>query len=138
MILYLLDTNIISEPARPQPDRGVLVKLDEHADEIAIATPVLHELQYGVARMALGRKRERIAQYLHDVVSRLPVLPYDDAAAVLHAQERAALESCGLTPTFVDGQIAAVATHHNLTLVTRNTADFSELPGLTLENWFTM
>ncbi|PMY00533.1 VapC toxin family PIN domain ribonuclease, partial [Pseudomonas sp. GW460-13] len=42
----------------------------------------------------------------------------------------------GFTLPFVDGQIASVAIAHGLTLVTRNTKDFSELTGLRLANWF--
>ena len=41
---YLLDTNIVSEPARIRPDAGVLSRLRRHRDDVCIAAPVLHEL----------------------------------------------------------------------------------------------
>ncbi len=40
MIRYLLDTNIVSEPAKPHPNTSVIAKLSEYADELAIAAPV--------------------------------------------------------------------------------------------------
>ncbi|MEK8020697.1 MAG: PIN domain-containing protein [Candidatus Parabeggiatoa sp.] len=47
LLLFLLDTNILSEPIRPKPNQNVLDRLDEHQDEIATATIVWHELLFG-------------------------------------------------------------------------------------------
>ena len=49
------------------------------------------------------------------------ILPYDDGAAEWHARERARLSSKGLTPSFVDGQVAAITVVNGLILVTRKT-----------------
>jgi tRNA(fMet)-specific endonuclease VapC len=77
-----------------------------------------------------------IASFLNDIVSRtMLILPYDDRAAEWHARERARLASKGLTPSFVDGQIAAIAKVNGLILVTRNSADFKPFSGFKLENW---
>ena len=64
------------------------------------------------------------------------LLPYDSEAARWHAVERARLGRAGLTPAFVDSQIAAIAATRNLTLVTRNTRDFECFDGVRLDNWF--
>lgn len=66
----------------------------------------------------------------------LLVLPYDGEAARWHARERARLERLGLTPAFVDGQIAAVAAVRGLVLVTRNVRQFEAFTDLRIENWF--
>lgn len=80
-------------------------------------------------------KRIREA-YLRDVVrGAFPNLAYDEAAATWHGEERARLESLGHTPPFVDGQIAAIAKVHGLTVVTTNDKDFSGFKGLAVENW---
>ena len=63
------------------------------------------------------------------------ILPYDEQAAEWHAKERARLASLGQMPSFVDGQIAAIAKVNGLVLVTRNTSDFEKFSGLKLENW---
>ncbi len=133
---YLLDTNVVSEPLRPKPRRGVLRKLRRHEEEIAIPSLVWHELLFGVARLPASRKREVIERYLEEVVlSSMPVLDYDREAAEWHAVERARLASRGETPAFVDGQIAAIAAVNDLTLVTLNTRDFSRFDGLAVVSW---
>lgn len=125
-LTYLLDTNILSEPLKPRPDPQIIAALQLHAEACATASVVIHELFYGCYRLSPGRKRQYIESYLHDVVlATLPVLPYSPAAAQWHAAERARLEQSGLTPPFVDGQIAAIAQAHGLILVTRNLADYA-------------
>ena len=134
---YLLDTNIISEPLRPAPNQSVLERLKRYEAEIAIATVVWHELLYSLYRLPNSAKRSAIEQYLNEVVApTIPVLPYDTQAAQWHAAERARLAGLGHTPSFADGQIAAIAQVNNLILVTANTSDFSIFQDLQVENWF--
>ncbi len=65
----------------------------------------------------------------------LTVLGYDDAAAAWHASERARLTGSGKTPSFVDGQIAAIARVNALVLVTANVRHYESFEGLTIEDW---
>ncbi len=132
---FLLDSNILSEPARRRPDSRVQSRLDAHKHEVCTAAPILHELQYGLARMPDGVRKQRLARYLKRVLL-LEILPYDRDAARWHAEERARLTRRGRTPPFVDGQIAAVAATNGLTLVTGNTGDFDDFTNLSVENWF--
>ena len=135
---YLLDTNIISNPLRPQPSLGVLSNLKQYGQAVAIATVVWHELLYGLHRLPPSARKKAIAQYLDQVIApNMPILPYDTPAAQWHATERARLVSQGQTPAFADGQIAAIAKVNDLILVTANTADFKLFEGLKIENWFT-
>lgn len=57
-----------------------------------------------------------------------------DHGPFLDAEERARLSKTGLTPSFADGQIAAVAAVNDLTLVT-DVADFENFDGLRIERW---
>ena len=134
---YLLDSNILSEPSRLSPNLNVQSRLRAHRYEVCTAALVLHEMCYGLARMPGGKRKQELTHYLAQAVSQpLTILPYDREAALWHAEERARLVSQGRTPAFVDGQIAAIAIVNNLTLVTRNTHDFADFAGLTVENWF--
>ena len=135
MLRYLLDTNIISEPARPSPNRQLLEKLEANADTLAIASPVWHELLFGLQRLPASSKRARIESYLFGSVANLPILPYDSVAAEWHAVQRARLEAKGRVTSFGDGQIASVAHIHGLILVTANLAHFEAFDGLQIENW---
>ena len=133
---FLLDTNVVSEPLRPAPNRQVLDHLRRHQTEIAIAALTWHELWFGCERLPQSVKRTAIETYLNEVIAvSMPVLAYDERAAEWHAAERARLRAVGKTPSFVDGQIAAIAVVHELTLITLNGVDFQDFAGLTATNW---
>jgi|SRR6056297_265869 len=133
---YLLDTNVLSEPLKIQPDCMVMERLKEHQDHIVTATVILHELYFGCYQLPSSRKKETIKTYINEVVTaNLPLYPYNEDAAEWHARERARLQSTGRTPPFVDGQIAAIAFINDLILVTRNTSDFQLFSDLQIQNW---
>lgn len=133
---YLLDTSIVSAPISKKPDAAIIQQLEDHGPECAIASPVWHELTYGCRRLPKGKRRAALDSYLRDVVrASFPVLPYDEAAARWHGEERARLEALGRPSPFVDGQIAAIAHANELILVTTNTKDFVRFKELTVENW---
>ena len=133
---YLLDTNVLSESVKTSPQKSVLKLTERHQREIVTAAPVWHELFYGCQRLSGSRKREILETFLHDVLKpNMIILPYDERAAEWHAKERARLTSLAQMPSFVDGQIAAIAKVNSLILVTRNTSDFKKFSGLKLENW---
>ncbi len=111
-------------------------KLELHQAEIATASPVWHELQFGCKRLPESRKRATIERFLAEVVwPNLEIFVYDESAAEWHATQRALLCKVGKAPSFVDGQIAAIARTNQLVLVTRNTSDFLEFSDLEIENW---
>jgi len=135
-IEFLLDTNVVSEPLKPQPSAGIMRRLRRHDGEVAIPSLVWHELRFGCARLAPSRKRRAIERYLDDVVQGcFPIFDYDGDAAAWHAKERARLESAGVAPPFVDGQIASIAGIHGLTLVTADKSHFSRFKGVRVVNW---
>jgi tRNA(fMet)-specific endonuclease VapC len=147
MIRYLLDTNVVSEPVKPEPSEAVLSRLRERSGEVALPSVAWHELVYGARRMDEGRRRDYLLEYLREVVRpSMPILPYGAAAARWHGRARARLEAEGRPTSFADGQIAAIAATEDLTVVTENTSDFepfaelSEMGvfegGIRLENWF--
>jgi len=134
---YLLDTNIISEPLRPLPNANVMTQLIEAKSTVAIASIVWQEVLLGCYRMPDSKRRRAIEAYLQEEVKvKLPILPYTQEAAEWFAKERARLIPMGLTPSYADGQIAAIAKVNNLILVTRNVADYANFQDLAIENWF--
>jgi tRNA(fMet)-specific endonuclease VapC len=136
-VIYVADTNIVSEIMRPRPNHNVQVQWQQHNTQIAITTVTWHELLTGTRLMSHSKRREAIHSFLFDTLQvTAPILPYDQTAAEWHAYERARLSQLGRPPSFSDGQIAAIAATNDLTLVTRNVADFAGFAGLTIENWF--
>lgn len=136
MIRYLLDTNVLSQAVLARGDRGVLARLETDYRSCGVPSPVVHELTYGFERLEPSAKRRLLEEFVRDAVCRgLPILPYDESAAVWHAAERARLERRGRTPSAADGQIAAIAAVHGLTLVTANLRHFADFDGLRVEDW---
>jgi tRNA(fMet)-specific endonuclease VapC len=135
-IRYLLDTNVLSEAIKSHPDEQTLERLSEHDGELATCSVVWHELSYGAARLAGSKKRRAIEAYLEEAVRGiLPILPYDQEAATWHAQERVRLSKRGRPPSAADGQIAAIASVNELTVVTANVKDFRRFKDLVVEDW---
>jgi toxin FitB len=125
---FLLDTNVVSEWTRPQPDATVvswLAGVDE--DRVFLSVVTLAELRYGIERLALGRRRTRLEEWL---TGELPlrfegrVLPIDHAIADGWGKVAARSEAQGKPMDSIDAFLAATAEVHGLMLVTRNSADF--------------
>jgi tRNA(fMet)-specific endonuclease VapC len=134
---YVLDTNTLSVLENVPYHPVVAQRINAHQHEIAITSVTWHELWYGYHRLPASQRKERVRNFLYDVeLLQLPVLPYGEAAAAWFAEERARLSLLGKTPAYADGQIAAITAVNQLTLVTRNTPDFTPFHHLTLQNWF--
>lgn len=101
-----------------------------------MASVVWHELLFGVARLPDSRRKGNLQDYLATVVApSFPILPYAEAAAEWHAEERARLAALRQTPSFIDGQIAATAHVHGLVLVTANLGHFERFEHLEVIDW---
>ena len=87
-----------------------------------------------INRCEAGRKQVAAYGWLHrniETLIKLPILPFDDAAADAFHRLRDARVRVGT----MDLKIAAICIAHDATLLTRNLVDFEEVPGLPLENW---
>lgn len=138
--LYLLDTNIVSEPTRKNPDSKVVSNIDEKSLFSVICAPVWYELQKGVEILPEGKKKEILWNYNNDYIRTIyPILPYDEHCATLQADIFARMLKNGTPVSTSNAQIAATALANNLIIVTRNTKDFEPIQkefSLCVENWF--
>lgn len=136
-MIYLLDTNVLSEGVRPEPDSRVLSLIVARQYDCATSATAWEEFIVGIELLPASARRKRLDAYRWQLLeSGLEILPFDQTAAEWMADERARLIGSGRTPAYRDLQIAAVAATCNLTLVTRNVADFKPFKGLRVENWF--
>lgn len=131
---YLLDSNAWIGHLRQNCPEITLRLGQVRSFDVALCSVVLGELRYGAERSAVSH---RVANL--DLIARLrsefASLPFDDDAAEHYGILRAALASTGTLIGSNDLMIAAIAISHGLTLVTHNTAEFSRVPGLTMEDW---
>jgi len=129
---YMLDTNICSYVLRSRPP-SVKTRFDEAGDgALAISAVVLAELLYGAAR---HREAAAIRREIDDLVSRLSVLPWDEAAAEHYGDLRATLEQRGTPLGAMDLMIAAHARSEGATLVSNDVRHFTRVEGLLVANW---
>ena len=134
--LFLLDTNVVSELAKRTSDAGVESKLPVHQFECALAAPTVEELAFGIARLPSSTNKDLLERWLEGVVTRFILLPFDARCALWLGSERARLAALGKPAPRTDGEIAAVAVVNDLTLITRNVADFRHFAKLRVESWF--
>lgn len=125
---FLLDTNVVSEWIRPQPDAGLIGWLDDaDEDDLFLSVVTLAELRRGAERLSAGRRRNAIEEWIaRDILLRFErrLLPVDVAVAEAWGEVTAQGESMGRPIAAMDAFIAACARCHGLTLITRNDADY--------------
>ena len=132
---FLLDTNILSELRKPRPDASVLAWFETvSSNDLHVSVLVLGEIRQGIERLR-PRDPSRAVTYerwlstlRRDFTSRL--LPVSEAIAMAWGEI-----SSGPPLPAIDGLLAATARVHDLTLVTRNVADFRRT-GIALLNPF--
>ncbi len=129
---YLLDTNACVEFFR---GRNALLLQRVHARptaDLRLCSVVKAELIYGILRSARpAANRAKLDAFARAVQS----LSFGNDEAEVQARIRAHLATLGTPIGPYDLQIAAIALHHGLTLVTHNIAEFGRVPGLVVEDW---
>ncbi len=136
---WLLDTNVVSEWTRPRPHPAVaafLASTDEETLFLSVIT--LAELRRGVDRLPAGRRRAALHEWLEkDLPHRFEgrILGIDPDVASAWGRIMARAERGGRTPGVMDVWIAAIAETRDLTVVTRNVADFTPLLECIFNPW---
>ena len=129
---FLPDTNACITLLRGRNLRLVNRWRSVKAGEIALCSVVTYELRHGAERSANPTvEHAKLDVFLRPFRS----LPFDDTCARRCAEIRRELERAGEPIGPHDLQIAAVALHHGMTLVTHNTREFGRIAGLKLDDW---
>lgn len=126
MSLVLLDTTFLIDAEREQADLDAL--LDDE-DDVAVAAITVAELLVGV-ELASPSHREQREAFVEDVMSSLPVIPYDLSIARKHASLLAAVKHAGRPRGAHDLVIAATARATKRAVVTADPSAFDDLPGV--------
>ena len=128
---WLVDTNVLSELARPRPNAGVVAWADG-IERISVSTITFEEIMFGLTWKPNPRIRQWFARFFAEACD---ILPITAAIAERAGLMRGQLRAEGHTRSQADMLIAATAEAHGLTLVTRNVRDF-ERCGIVLLNPF--
>lgn len=136
---YLLDTCVLSEYTKKQPDPGVLAWVAGMPEsELHLSVITLGEIQRGIERLADSPRKTALQTWLHDDL-RLRfgprLLPVDSEVMLGWGVLAARLEKSGRVLPFADGLIAAACMRQNLILVTRNVRDFEDTGVQIINPW---
>jgi predicted nucleic acid-binding protein len=130
---YLLDTNIISDIAKPIPSELLLAWMSEQNDvDLFIASLTVAEIRRGVLEKPSGKRRDQLEAWFFgpegpQALFAGRVLPFDEAAGSIWGRLMADGKSQGRRRSAHDMIIAAVAEAHGCTVVTNNEKDFADI-----------
>jgi predicted nucleic acid-binding protein len=135
--MIVLDTNVLSEPLRRQPDSNVLAWLTSLDEETVVTAVSIGELLTGVRALPEGRRRAGLLDAIDMTLQSFAgsVLAYDEVAARHYARLQQARRAAGRPLAVEDGMIAATCIAHGATLATRNTDDFTGLHLALIDPW---
>lgn len=122
---YLLDTNVLSELTKPEPDAQV-VEFVANLPIVHLSVITLHELEYGVSLLPEGKRRQKIQTVINRLIERYGkyIIPLGQAEAQQAAMFRVQRRQQGNTLPLADSLIVGTAQVHRLVVATRNTKDF--------------
>jgi len=132
---WLVDTDILSERTKPQPDPRVLSWMEVNADAIYTSSHVIGELQTGIALLSEGPKKKALQAWLNRLVEGMEgrILNFNTSVAAVWGRQEAEFSRKGCPMPMPDSFIAATARRHDLIIATRNVGDYTR-PGLKVMN----
>jgi predicted nucleic acid-binding protein len=126
-VKYLLDTCLISELVKKEPNPAVVSWLDEQDEQnLFLSVLTLGELQKGISKLPAGARRDELQAWVeHDLVERFTgrIIDIDLETAQFWGKLQGESEQRGERLPVMDSLIAATATVHGLIVVTRNIKD---------------
>ncbi|CAK8725605.1 Ribonuclease VapC [Candidatus Electrothrix laxa] len=137
--MILLDTNILSEPMRPSPNKRVISWLDQQiVTDLFICAITKAEIELGIALLPESKKKQSLFAAAQEIFNSFSdrCLPFGATEASIYAEIIAATRKKGRTMSVEDALIAAVAVSNDFTLATRNIKDFESITALPLINPF--
>ncbi|MGA9876248.1 MAG: type II toxin-antitoxin system VapC family toxin [Solirubrobacteraceae bacterium] len=137
--MIVLDTNVLSELIRGEPDERVVDWLDSLDAAMVVTTAITAaELLYGVARLPEGRRKRRLREAIDGLIEKDfegRVEPFDAAAAAHYGALVSDRDAAGCPIGVADAQIAAICRRLKATLATRNVADFRDTGVEIVDPW---
>lgn len=134
--MIVLDTNVVSEAMKPEPNATVRSWLNNQtAESLYLSSVTLAELLFGIAALPTGKRKDRLAQALDGLMKLFEdrVLPFDTEAARHYAELAVSARNGGRGFPTPDGYIAAIATSRGFVVASRDRAPF-EAGGLQVIN----
>lgn len=135
--MIFLDTNVVSETLRKEPDPTVLAWLQRHDADLALSTVVIGELAFGIEKIRPDQRAKRLAAGLDAWRKRFAgrIFGFTEDAALTYGDIMGNAARQGAPMAAQDGMIAAIARIHAAPLATRNLADFRQAQVVLIDPW---
>ena len=136
--MIVLDTNVLSELLKIQPESKVLAWLDAQAAETLYMSTISYaELRFGVLKLPDGKRKSDLAAQIEQVLELFKdkMLEFNVKAAEELAQIGARCKKMGKPATAPDGYIAAIAAAKGFSVATRNVDHFKHTGVLVINPW---
>ena len=136
---YLLDTCVISELVKIEPDKRVIKWIDSvEESKLYLSVVTIGELEKGISKLKPSKRKDKITEWLHEeLIFRFNdrILNLDIHTFIDWGRLNATLENQGTKMPSIDSLIAATAIQYNLCLVTRNERDFQNCDIQLINPW---
>jgi predicted nucleic acid-binding protein len=136
---YLVDTNVISEFIKPQPDANVIRWLDAAVPGSLFASVVTFgEIRLGIENLPMGKRRAALEGWLENGLPAwfdTNLLPVTRSVAAQWGRITITAKQRGFSLSTADGLIAATAVEHGLAIATRNVTDFDGCGVTVINPW---
>ncbi len=137
--MIIVDTNVISEPFRPRPSEAVGEWLNHQtASDLFLTTISVAELYRGIAILPDGKQKQELKEdtdrFRIDYFGGR-ILAFDVEAAFAYADLTAKTRALGISMSFADTQIAAIAVTHGFSVATRDVGPFTAAGVSVINPW---
>ncbi|HET9114196.1 MAG TPA: type II toxin-antitoxin system VapC family toxin [Burkholderiales bacterium] len=136
--MIVLDTNVVSEAMRPEPDPAVRAWLnDQAAETLYLSSVTLAELLFGIGTLPASKRKDMLAQTLDGLMGlfRDRVLAFDTDAARRYAELAVTARFAGRGFPTPDGYIAAIAVSRGFIVASRDTAPYEAASVTVINPW---
>ncbi len=134
----LLDTCVIAEYQKPLPDAKVMSWLTSQIEEsLFLSVLTIGEIEKGIARLPVSKRKNNLEAFLENLIARFDrrIIDLDTATLRRWGRLTGNLEKKGRVLPIIDSFLAATALEYDLTIITRNTADFTGTGARVLNVW---
>ncbi|NBU28192.1 MAG: type II toxin-antitoxin system VapC family toxin [Caulobacteraceae bacterium] len=136
--MILLDTNVVSEAMKPEPNPAVRDWLDAQAAEtLFLSSITLAELMFGIGALPAGRRRDGLTRVLEQLLDLFAgrILAFDTEAAMRYAGLAVRARAAGKGFPTPDGYIAAIAAAQGFAVASRDTSAFTAAGLTVMDPW---
>ena len=140
--MILLDTNVVSEAMKPEPDSAVHNWLDEQtAETLYLSSVTIAELMFGIGALPKGKRKDKRKDKLTAALAGVlelfadRTLPFDTSAARRYADLALKARAAGKGFPTPDGYIAAIAASHDFAVAARDTSAFTAAGLAVIDPW---